>query len=464
MIFENQDKKQMLSEVEKHQISEKAKYQVLKDKLKQDYPDAKIVPLNFCTKEQVLGFIYTYDDPSYFKFIDMSKLENSSKEELIYSFSNILTDKFSASEIYSAGIKAIEEREQAELNNLTIHLSNKSEFTKARIQETIKFLKVMRSRGITVQVKILSDYERMDASSKVPYYFDKKEIKELLHLERKLNSFDMQGLLFCDRAPYVNGNEDWTLNQVINANNKLDSYVDQIKRLKLTPFEAMITIHKIASNYVYQEANGISAEHSSTLVGVLNGDKIICQGYASLVKAIVDRLNMPGLNAEIAGLQCKNSYGSSYFHANNIIHIQDETYNINGTYIEDACWDCRKDENSPRRGLVHCLYPVQDIDKISKYEEIKPVEMTKSVTLYYDEEGGMHYNVEYKDLSHLKSKPISYQKYKQGFTNVLEKQGRDDIQDRVNEEMQITEKRVKARFKNPENDFAHQNEQGIYRE
>ena len=66
MIFENQDKKQMLSEVEKHQISEKAKYQVLKDKLKQDYPDAKIVPLNFCTKEQVLSFIYTYDDPSYF--------------------------------------------------------------------------------------------------------------------------------------------------------------------------------------------------------------------------------------------------------------------------------------------------------------------------------------------------------------------------------------------------------------
>ena len=455
MIFTTENRKEMLLEAENYLNSVRVRYQSLKEDLSKIFLGSEIVSLNGINKEDVLNSIYNFSDPYYFKYEDTSNLEKLSKEELIYNFRDILKNKFTTSEIYTASTLALEERERAETKSIVVHLSNKEEFTKQRLQETLKFVKDMKTKGISVQIKILADNERKDEQAKVAYYFNKKEMAGLGHFEKKLNSLGMPNLIFCDKTPYVNGNENWTLTQVLNANNKLDSFVKEIKKLKLTPFEAIMAIHKIASNFAFNKNEYESSEHAATLVGVLNGDRIICQGYATLVKALVDRLNMPGLTAELSGMQCKNEDGTMVFHANNIIHLQDNVYNISGIYMEDACWDARKDKNSARRGLVHCAYPIQDMFKYNKLKDVKPIEMTASVTSSLDEEGGVHYNVVYKELPAQESVPISYDTYKKAYASLLKKQGRDNdtVSEMVSKEMKETKRRVTIRFSNADSAF-----------
>ena len=456
MIFLNENKEQMLIKIEKYQSDIKSMFKSSKDNLKQLYPDAKKISLIDIKKEDLLKIIYE-NDLSISKYVDMVSIKDMSKEELIANFSDIFSEKVSSSIIYTAKLSLIEKEEFNQLNNPIVYFSNKEEFTKPRVKEIINFAKQMKKTGINLNIKILSDFEKIDEKSKVAYFFTKEELKQLLYLDKKVSSIKLPNILFCEKMQFSNGKEDWNLEQVINANMKIDKYVEEIRRLNLTPFEAMIFIHKIASNFVYNNDKTVTADHSSTLVGVLNGDKIVCQGYATLVKAIVDRLQLKGLSAEINGFQCTKNDNSIYFHANNLIHINDEKYGVNGVYLEDSCWDCRNDINSQRRGLLHCLYPIQDISSIIKFKDIKTIHVKNAIESYYDNSGNLYYDVEYRDITTLQSTPISFETYKQGYSNVLEKQGKDNIPAKVSEEMAITKKRASIRFKNSSNCFYQEN-------
>jgi hypothetical protein len=86
-----------------------------------------------------------------------------------------------------------------------------------------------------------------------------------------------------------------------------------------------------------------------------------------LVKAIVDKLDMPTLKCDLVGCAIMNDDRKmSFGHCHNLIHIKDEKYGINGYYAEDACWDALTNEYQNGKGFAHCLYPIKDVDNFLK--------------------------------------------------------------------------------------------------
>ena len=50
--------------------------------------------------------------------------------------------------------------------------------------------------------------------------------------------------------------------------------------------------------------------------------------------------------------------GSDIGHANNLVIIKDEKYNIDGLFYCDACWDSKKND---QKWCLHCCIPIQDV-------------------------------------------------------------------------------------------------------
>ena len=90
-------------------------------------------------------------------------------------------------------------------------------------------------------------------------------------------------------------------------NKRITNIVDFIKQKQFTPFEAMIYIHNYVTSLQYTRGDA-----SQIIVGALNGQEIVCSGYASIIKAIIDKLNMPGLKCDIIGLNKINEDKTGY--------------------------------------------------------------------------------------------------------------------------------------------------------
>mgnify|MGYP003293647335 CR=1 FL=1 len=61
----------------------------------------------------------------------------------------------------------------------------------------------------------------------------------------------------------------------------------------LSPFEKFMIAYEYVTNYVYNEDGDMWHRTTSHWVPVLEGDKIVCVGYASLLQALCDRIFSP---------------------------------------------------------------------------------------------------------------------------------------------------------------------------
>jgi hypothetical protein len=119
-------------------------------------------------------------------------------------------------------------------------------------------------------------------------------------------------------------------------------------------------IDKVADEYTFKYTNGQGIETPRVLPAILNSDYIVCSGYASLVKAVVDKLDMPGLKCDFIGCKIVSRHKVNG-HCHNIVSIKDPKYDIDGVYVEDACWDSKREGYEKGYGFGHCLYPVNDV-------------------------------------------------------------------------------------------------------
>lgn len=250
---------------------------------------------------------------------------------------------------------------------------NSHYITKETIDKTKRIIDELTDEGIRIYFAIDDSMAKRSNDSEVNYVYARKQIELLVDVDAYLKAKGHGELLINENNLVTTYNEyiqGWSLGKVLVANKKINEIVDYIKKNNFSPFEAMLYIHKWASSFEYKE--GDETEISRILPSVLNSNKIVCSGYASLVKAVVDKLNFPGLKCEmVGGFLIKGTFTSAHCH--NIVHIKDEKYEINGTYIEDACWDSRKDGYEQGKGFAHCLYPVNDLyhfsNRVAYYNE-----------------------------------------------------------------------------------------------
>lgn len=193
------------------------------------------------------------------------------------------------------------------------------------------------------------------------YIADSKECKELEKIDEYLRK-EYETELF------VAGKDDQTylfgFRRTIEANRRLDEIADKIKNATndgeaLSPFEKFMLAYEYVTDYSYKDSN--DEGESRHWVPVIDGDKIVCVGYASLLKALCDRI----FSSDEVFVMEQSSHVyldriNSEAHANNLVFIKDNKYGIDGWFYCDACWDSIKKGNEDK-AQAYCCIPFGDV-------------------------------------------------------------------------------------------------------
>lgn len=119
----------------------------------------------------------------------------------------------------------------------------------------------------------------------------------------------------------------------------IEKFTNKIKSFNLSPLEQVIYVFDYTKNRYYVEENSNeSLRKSRDLTSVLFGNKIVCEGYATIFSTILKKLGFQACN------YCVDTYNNSR-HANAIVRIKDDKYNIDGIYYFDPTWDSKQKTN-----------------------------------------------------------------------------------------------------------------------
>ena len=79
--------------------------------------------------------------------------------------------------------------------------------------------------------------------------------------------------------------------QVIKANRILNSIAENIKNKPYSTFEKFMLAYEFATKFIYKEVEETEDKSiSRNWITVLNSDKIVCVGYASILKELCNRI------------------------------------------------------------------------------------------------------------------------------------------------------------------------------
>lgn len=187
--------------------------------------------------------------------------------------------------------------------------------------------------------------------------------------ELKLKSNDLENLIELEYelgqsfvSLYLTEEDDkYSLEQTIDAYLKCKEFADSIKNLDATPFEKYLMIYRFVTDRVYKESEeGLGK--SRNLISILNGDDIVCVGYAKLLKYLC---NSVGIQCETQVMDViQNGSKTPGRHQNNIVYLKDDKYGIDGYYYVDACWDSVNKGGVPFLKYTYALVPFEDVKKM----------------------------------------------------------------------------------------------------
>ena len=202
-------------------------------------------------------------------------------------------------------------------------------------------------------------YIRENNSSSETTLYDEKETQIFIDNVNLIRKKYQKDIKFEDGS---------TAEQALDASRRINKLVEHINKVKedgtsLSPLEKYICAYQFVANFVYKEENTESENHfkSRNLVSILTGDKIVCVGHAAMLKEICTRI---GIQSEI---QYWHFSDDNIGHANNLVRIDDDKYNIHTIYYADACWDSKrvtdKKQDIPNT-LIYSFMDFADILKI----------------------------------------------------------------------------------------------------
>lgn len=160
----------------------------------------------------------------------------------------------------------------------------------------------------------------------------------------------------------------YSLEEVFTASTKVNEMLRPIttaerRGIELSPFEKYLIVYSAVSEFNYKEEYETDSEHMSRdLVSVLNQNKMVCVGFAKLLKELCLRVDIPCMLQRLDVITDKKDG-----HMNNSIRLIDPKYGINGIYYADPCWDASiSGIREPSKTLVYALMKYSDIPKIYK--------------------------------------------------------------------------------------------------
>lgn len=186
---------------------------------------------------------------------------------------------------------------------------------------------------------------------------DYEKVEELL---KKYDKYlDKIYLSFEGNVGYTN------IKDVHKTMQKIKEKAELIKSLNLSPMESIMFVYDMVRNRVYtKEGKNEDYRNSRNITSVLNGDKIVCLGYANIFKSMINYL---GFKCENVIIQRKNNV---MCHARNVIYVKDDKYDIDGVYYFDTTWDSKKKDNSFLNKYTYFAKSKREMDYLSKNYEM----------------------------------------------------------------------------------------------
>lgn len=120
-----------------------------------------------------------------------------------------------------------------------------------------------------------------------------------------------------------------------------DELVDSIEKLDLSPFERYILIYDLVREKTYkEEEKGALNAESRSKYSALNGDTIVCSGYAEVSNNLSNKLDIKSMIDYLA-----RKDNSPYGHARCLVYLKDDKYKIDGLYYADPTMDYRRKDD-----------------------------------------------------------------------------------------------------------------------
>ncbi len=152
----------------------------------------------------------------------------------------------------------------------------------------------------------------------------------------------------------------WSRDEVFSTYEFLDSEVQKVKDLNLSPFETFLCYYNQLTSRIYNQENQTeNGLLSRSIIGINNSDKIVCAGYAHWLFALIKHSNNKDMWSLPISLEMFQNAQKLGFHKTNLVYINDEKYNISGVYYADTCWDSIKVPTNNMH-LNFCLIPLDD--------------------------------------------------------------------------------------------------------
>ena len=142
----------------------------------------------------------------------------------------------------------------------------------------------------------------------------------------------------------------YTLDETLQASSKISNWAKKINGARIfgrefSPLEKFIYAYELVTSFSYQKSNDATLDDrmdSRNLVKVLNGDKIVCIGYASMLAELCKRIGIPCIvQLAVDGVDEKEDF-KSINHAICKVYINDLMYDCNGMFNSDPSKDSSK--------------------------------------------------------------------------------------------------------------------------
>ena len=181
------------------------------------------------------------------------------------------------------------------------------------------------------------------------HYFDKKEFMLLIELEKYIKNNYKKGyeLKFHSGTSIINKTE------ILNANGKITTIVNYLKKSKLSPYEKVLFVHKLLAEKTFYRTD---SDISQDMYAALNSREIVCVSYSTIFNAIFKELNDPNIktNIQIFDNDSIDSNGNKEFHSINNVYVKDKKYEIEGYYDLDIT------SNNGSNLLIDFMMPAGD--------------------------------------------------------------------------------------------------------
>ena len=133
--------------------------------------------------------------------------------------------------------------------------------------------------------------------------------------------------------------DGFSVEQAIEASGKINDMAEFINNAKingepLSPLEKYTLAYSLITKKLYTKSE--SVQGSRNIISVLTGDEIVCAGFASALATICVKIGVPCAYRGCVVFDGEKNEN----HANCIVRIDDNKYDIHGIFNADPTWDC----------------------------------------------------------------------------------------------------------------------------